>query len=422
MTPSTPTSHERAINIHRRLTGLVLEATSPTGKLARYQELADALSKEINQSISIETESFEVLGFANIVGVVDRARIESMEGGRTPQPLLDELKRLGILDDIQRNKEVVRLPKLERVGLTLPRLLAPIVVQGEILGYFWLIASQEGQELTDLDYLAIESGATVAALMRLQEKIAEESQERARGTLLQQLLDGHKEHLSVLNDRLKPDRVDLEQPFHLLILKAGGALSPTDLRRKIARASLNWQAFISEMGADVVVLVAATDRFEMQLRALHHAVPGLQVFVSPKMTKAERARTAYDMANRTMQIAGLAEWPEPTVHYADLSYLHTLYLAGREALDLNPFVAVIEKLRHEMQPDVEKTLEVYLDFGGNGVQTAQKLDIHRSTLNYRLQRIEEVCGVNLGDSHTRTNLQVAIKLMRLFPKDEPSAL
>jgi DNA-binding PucR family transcriptional regulator len=75
---------------------------------------------------------------------------------------------------------------------------------------------------------------------------------------------------------------------------------------------------------------------------------------------------------------------------------------------------ILRKLLEEKQADLFRTLEAYLDNGGNGVGTAEALHIHRSTLNYRLQRIIQVCGVNLQDSLVRTNLQIALKLMRLF--------
>jgi DNA-binding PucR family transcriptional regulator len=74
----------------------------------------------------------------------------------------------------------------------------------------------------------------------------------------------------------------------------------------------------------------------------------------------------------------------------------------------------LRKLLNEQQADLFNTLEAYLDAGGNGVATAEALHIHRSTLNYRLERIEEVCACDLSDPATRINLQVALKLLRLF--------
>jgi type VI secretion system secreted protein VgrG len=40
--------------------------------------------------------------------------------------------------------------------------------------------------------------------------------------------------------------------------------------------------------------------------------------------------------------------------------------------------------------------------------------------DFRLTRIEEVCGVKLNDPQMRTNLQVALKLLRLFEEQDAS--
>ncbi len=45
---------------------------------------------------------------------------------------------------------------------------------------------------------------------------------------------------------------------------------------------------------------------------------------------------------------------------------------------------------------------------------AEHLHIHRSSLIYRLGRISQLCNVRHDDPTTRTNLQIALKLLRLF--------
>ena len=75
---------------------------------------------------------------------------------------------------------------------------------------------------------------------------------------------------------------------------------------------------------------------------------------------------------------------------------------------------VLRDLLDEKQADLFNALEAYLDEGGNSVQTADILHIHRSTLNYRLVRIKEICDVDLSSPAVRMNLHVALKLMRLF--------
>jgi DNA-binding PucR family transcriptional regulator len=53
------------------------------------------------------------------------------------------------------------------------------------------------------------------------------------------------------------------------------------------------------------------------------------------------------------------------------------------------------------------TLSRYLECGGNYDATASALKVHRSTLRYRLQRIREISGLDLGDPQTAFNLQLA---------------
>jgi DNA-binding PucR family transcriptional regulator len=72
--------------------------------------------------------------------------------------------------------------------------------------------------------------------------------------------------------------------------------------------------------------------------------------------------------------------------------------------------------------DLVMTLTSYLERGGNYEATAQALAVHRNTLKYRLQRIREISGRDLGDPDTNFNLQLATRSWRIltelrFPTD-----
>jgi DNA-binding PucR family transcriptional regulator len=62
--------------------------------------------------------------------------------------------------------------------------------------------------------------------------------------------------------------------------------------------------------------------------------------------------------------------------------------------------------------DLVATLTQYLDTGRSHEATAAALAVHRSTLKYRLQRIEEIAGVRLSDPDTSFNLQLATRAWR----------
>lgn len=59
------------------------------------------------------------------------------------------------------------------------------------------------------------------------------------------------------------------------------------------------------------------------------------------------------------------------------------------------------------------TLETYLDLAGNAHATAERLRLHRTTLYYRLQRVEQLAGTDLRDGGERLCLHLALKLARL---------
>jgi DNA-binding PucR family transcriptional regulator len=60
-----------------------------------------------------------------------------------------------------------------------------------------------------------------------------------------------------------------------------------------------------------------------------------------------------------------------------------------------------------------KTLETYLDLAGSVVETARALRLHRTSLYYRLQRVEELAGTDLKNGDERLSLHLSIKLARL---------
>jgi sugar diacid utilization regulator len=62
------------------------------------------------------------------------------------------------------------------------------------------------------------------------------------------------------------------------------------------------------------------------------------------------------------------------------------------------------------------TLINYLDSGCNQNQAAQQLYIHRSTMLYRLKRIEEVAHIDLNDSDTIFQITLALKLRKFESK------
>lgn len=406
----------RALNINQSLTQIVLEGGG-------LPQLAQQLVLLVGHSISIETATFDAIATVNIADV-DEARRYTQTHGRTNPALIEALEKGGYLPRLRATLRAVRLPQIPKVGLEMERILAPIVVHGTIYGYMWIIADDHA--LTDIDQLAIESGATIAALMILYQETAQNAEASLKGNLLTQLIQGESQRDTTLIDQSLRYGVDLRSPYMMLLVDCEPAilLSVYQQLNQLTRMQ-GWSAVVGQYAGQVVMLVQVDNRIETVLTRLierlmkerpRHTKPP-RVSVSGSHQGAKAVRIAHQNCWDTLAIMRRMKPNQEVVRFEELGYLHTLYMAGANSLIDNPFVNIVKRLQEEKQAELLQTLEAYLDAGGNGVSTAEDLHIHRSTLNYRLSRITQICQVDLQDALTRMNLHVALKLLRLFAEE-----
>ena len=400
-----------ALDIQQRLTQLVLDG----GDL---KQLASRMAGLLGQSISIENERFEILASAN-VAAVDEARRFTVSEGRTDPRLVSALEERNILPEIRQTLRPVYIPQMPDVGLELERILAPIVVHGDIYGYVWIIA--DDRPLTDLDSIAINIGATVAALMMLYQESVQSAEASLKGNLLSQLIQSESGREVILTDQALRYGLDLSGKYVMLVVETNERNTQRILQlyRRVNRlAGLHsWRAVVGQFAGEVVILTQADQDVRQMISQMQTEVNGglnFRVGVSGTQQGADDVSKAHHQCRELLHITRRLHNDSSAVFFDDLGYIHALYRAGKESLSTNLYVPLVRRLLEAGETDLFYTLEGYLDAGGNGVQTAEILHIHRSTLNYRLDRLKELCQVDLGDPLTRMNLQVALKLLRLF--------
>lgn len=396
----------RALTIHQTLTRIVLEGGG-------IKQLATTLAELVRQSISIENERFEALASVNIAAV-DEARRYTQQYGRTDPRLVQALED-EILPEIRRTLRPVFIPAMPHVGLEMERILAPVVVHGIIYGYMWIIA--DDRPLSELDYMAIESGATIAALMMLYQESIQSAEASLKGNLLTRLIQGEVNGSAILTDQALRYGVDLRHAYRLVRVADDHMTTRQSLdlyRRVNSFAGEMNLAVIAGQFAGQVVLLTQLDNLDILTQRIHAEGEGIHIGISSRHSGADRVALAYAQCGEVLDISYKLKALGRTAYFDDLGYLHVLYHAGPQALKDNPYTPALRLLLDEQQADLFNTLETYLDVGGNGVNAAEVLHIHRSTLIYRLERIKEICKADLSEPVTRTNLQVALKLMRLF--------
>src|SRR5439155_665207 len=69
--------------------------------------------------------------------------------------------------------------------------------------------------------------------------------------------------------------------------------------------------------------------------------------------------------------------------------------------------------------ELVRTLDTFLDEDANVARTAERLFTHRHTIRYRLERVRELTGLDVGSTDGRERLGLGLKAMRVLGMTPP---
>ena len=131
---------------------------------------------------------------------------------------------------------------------------------------------------------------------------------------------------------------------------------------------------------------------------------------SPVFTELDRFWDCYQISLIALRFAPLESGGICTKEDALLPYIRHLLLE-KSAFDLrHPALAVLEDYDRVHEGSLKDTLLCFLRHNCSYADTAGELFIHRSTLLYRIGRIQELTGIDLGDYAARLHLQISFLL------------
>ena len=178
--------------------------------------------------------------------------------------------------------------------------------------------------------------------------------------------------------------------------------------------------------AEVVVLVPGSDD-AVAKRAAEGVLRELQAGLQGHTFAIGRSRVAVDpldlhrAANEALLAANVAEGDEerPLLAFEQTGAYRLLLLAmSEDPAELQRFYAETVKplVAYDDQYETElvRTVEAFLENDGNVAGTAQKLFTHRHTIRYRLERVRELSGLDVGSTDGREKLSLGLKAMRVL--------
>lgn len=410
--------YKQSLAIHRTLTRLVLDGGS-------IQDVAHELCTLLRCPVEIDDQAFAVLAEASgPFTEIDESRRTAIRDGHSSTHLLEHLRREGVLMRVRSTMTPERIDVTEQtraLGMTKPRILAPIVVARKIYGYVWIIAGE--RDLEPLDFHAIEHAATVGALILFRDQTAHQAYERAEQQLMGRLLSDDPRIDNAVREQMGRFHLRPEASHAVIVVDPGGNEPRTV--ELVARNAARAQAMplvAGERAGRLAVLIECSrrehlDRFCQAFLAASQPLDApVRAGVSRLHEGAATLYQAYEQALEALALLPALSQERALAHFEELGILHWLHALPPHLLQENVYAQRVQRLaEHDRTHGTQLvlTLDVFLQRDGNGVQAAQELYIHRHTLKYRLQRIADICDVDLAEPLTKLNLRTALLLQRM---------
>ncbi|HEX3787315.1 MAG TPA: helix-turn-helix domain-containing protein [Pseudonocardiaceae bacterium] len=389
------------------------EQDAELGGFGDLFRLADAVAAVVDAPVTIEDANSRVLAYSARQDRTDPARVSTIMGRRVPDDVLARFRSRGVFRDLSRGRTTIFVPA-QRDG-TLPRLIAPIRMGGELLGSMWAVVPGRVPEARAA---AFADAGPVVALHLLRRRASADAARRRSAQHVRTLLEGRG------SIRVAAAELDLaDVPHRVVAIDTAGNDPGDELGAEGLRLAL-WERITTGIGRRPVVadlhglLYAVVPDVDgpggwTELRAVLSGADSARALVAAGSgvrigdlpASREQAQETLGLLRAGLLDARVADYQQTWAVLA----LHrsATGAAAVHAADLGP---VPELREHDAAngTDYLRTLYEWLRHLGDPRAASTALGIHPNTLRYRMKRVAELTEADLADPDVRLALLVQL--------------
>ncbi|MEU1790060.1 helix-turn-helix domain-containing protein [Streptomyces sparsogenes] len=392
------------------------------------QALVEKLAEELRRSVVLDDPLVRFICSSRHFGDEDPVRIRSLLQGRAD----GEVIRYVLDQGVAQWPRPGFIEGRDDLGL-LTRYCVPLRVRGHLLGLLMVVSPDKTLTARETDAIAQASPA-IAAQMYAEHLAAEEKESGTRELLLA-LIDPSPAERSAAQQRLlagglPPDAAHAqvtvvqpapsqEPPAQVEVAMRGalegfrhtrsaqGVMSVTAERAVLLQLA-DRPMSRSELKEQATEIIEALGTFLDASVAPVLGIGGGQSGVAGARASYEQALVAARAARRMPHLKGIGDWEE-LGEFAVLLQLPERSL--NETLLPGPLRALLAAPGGNR---LEDTLRCFLEHAGSIPRTAEALQIHRTSLYYRLRQIQEITGLDLDSGGDRLVLHLGLRIRELL--------
>jgi PucR C-terminal helix-turn-helix domain/GGDEF-like domain len=392
------------------------------------QEIVDRLAVRIGRPVVLEDRHLRLVAYSAHDVPVDDVREASILRRHASAEVSRWLNGLGI-PQARRPMRVPGNPELHMLA----RVCVPVCHHDMLLGYLFFVDANESMTPTDLEW-CVRDGTELGAQLHRDSIAGLVSSARTTETV-GMLLDSPLAAAAARD--LEDEGLVVTGGVVVAVLQANADDNGTGtgIQDCLVKALASSPRLYRRDGARCLVrkdhcalVMAAPHDEDAQLQAqlgvlrtvaaaeMAAANPGVAVVVGVGGHRAALVEAAHSYREARMAAMAAAALPGigETVCWSHLGvYQVAATLANRNGRPPVPHDGLRRLLDIPEALPLLETLETYLDAAGNAQLTAELLHVHRTSLYYRLQRVEQLARTDLKNGVERLALHLSLKVARM---------
>ncbi len=387
------------------------------------QTIVDSLAADIRRDVAIDDRQIRWIVHSPHYGEPDAARLQSILERRVS----DEAAEWAFSFGIEEAHGPLRLPANQAIGAR-PRLCIPLRSHELLLGFLFIVDPDESLSEAQIEQAEAAAGAAADVLYR-ERRLRELERGRERWLLMHLLADGGAEAGAAAQALVDEGFLDARRAAVLVVRAEPGPHERERVELALGAARDRLRRVVASRGGlelrkpdHGAFLLALDDSASISARALAERLAALVdeeglgvaarigVGATHDLADARRSyREACDavaIAERVERFGRIATWDE-------LGAYRTLARFPADAAEGALHPGLVAMLGDPANAPLVETLETYLDLACDAKATADALSLHRATLYYRINRIEEITGARLKTGEDRLALHLGLRLARL---------
>lgn len=309
----------------------------------------------------------------------------------------------------------------------------------------YLTITEINHPVSSMDFIAIENAVTALKQELFRQNSLKELKKQFQSDIVNNILNGRVLSLQELQKDCALLEIPVNENYRVIAFDLASDAQENDLNEKVKYSNILYNAIAIEIpnikiqnNMDKVIVIQQVDMGEKQedyRRTLQETIMKiqrrlkktkkdvkLQVGVGKLAEGAEHISESYKEAMDSLIFIDVLGEPceeegAKSMFFSDMGIFKFIcQLTDKNAL-LEYIPESLQKLlyyKKQQRQDLILTLKTYLEHNQNLSKTAQDLYIHYKTAAYRMERIEEITGIDFNNSNEILSVRIGLVVYKML--------